>query len=225
LSFSSVAQEDPAVVIYLNEQIRAYDRRIMPYANLIANSEEEFASLSEAEKKDLLEEMSRTNTIMHELSHIPYIDGSPESEHLGAGPLVKIDEVKAETLYRALVPRIVEKGGLRGTKEQWAVGMLASSLTILRDNPSDDEYYYSVSYALNELFNQGAIDFQNDKLKINDFAACDSVYNSCAREVISLYQSEKIKEPQAARWIKEKCSSNAKTRQLEEFLKNNKELP
>jgi hypothetical protein len=224
LTFSSVAQEDPAILMYLNEQIRGYDKLALSYSQIIENYAVEFGNLPDKEKITMIEEMSRTNTIMHEFSHAPFPDKSPEAEHLGETPVSSIDEIKAETLYRALIPSIIEKGGLKGTKEQWAIGTLISSLQLLRGNPESDEYYLSASYAINKLFKAGAIEVNQGKVVIKDYDAYYAVNKDCSQEIIALYQNDKIKDRQAKKWLKDNAAPNEQTKALEEMLKANKNL-
>ncbi len=223
LTFNAVAQEKPAILMYLNEQMRAYDRNFPELMNIIQNTEFEFSKLGADEKRNLMEKISRMNTMLHEFSHGIYPDGSEEAERLGRKPLTVIDEVKADISYRPLIPSIIEKGGLDGTKEQWAAGMVTSSLQMLKDHSEGDEYYHAAVYTLNDLFEQGIVNFEDDKVVIKDFDAFYQSQKNSAGEVISLFENQEMSEGKAASWIKERCAPNEKLEQVIKFVKGEEE--
>jgi len=173
-----------------------------------------------SEKRQLFkEEISRTNTILHELSHSIYPDSAGFGKHLGHEPNVIIDEVKAETVYRALIPVIIEKGGLTGTKEQWADGIITSSMQMLKDQPEDGEYFMAAAHTLNKLMDLGVVKFENNKITIVDYDRLYEVYELLAREIIRVYKDSSVDEKQAKRWIENNCEPNSKLRKLIKYLK------
>lgn len=221
--FRAVAQENP-ILMYLNEQIRAYDRDFPEFLEeYISNTGEVFGN--NIERRTVQELMSRTNTILHELSHSPLPtkdkDKKPTDAGKRFGPEAEtiIDEVKAEILYHALIPEILERGGLEGTKEQWAVATLGSTLQGLRDSPPGDPYYYNATYVLNDLMRDGVVAFDGNQTMIIDFERYYSVLKGAAREVISLYADPNMNEKKALSWIKKRCRANEHVKQVEDFLK------
>ncbi|TSC91629.1 MAG: hypothetical protein CEN90_427 [Parcubacteria group bacterium Licking1014_17] len=214
LIFNVTAQEDPVILMYLNEQIRACDKGFHSFISLIENSEEAFNK----SEPDFMEKISRANTILHELSHSIFPEKSKEAKRLGEVPETSISEIGAEIFYRPLVPEILEKGGMAGTREQWAIGMLASSLQVLKDNFSGDPYYYAAVYSLNDLFEKGTVVFDGKKLKIIDFDLYYQVQKTAAKEVVALYRNPEMTESKAKNWITRKCRPNEHVNKLSAFL-------
>lgn len=224
LTFNAVAQEKPAILMYLNEQIRAYDNNFPELMGVIQNTDFEFNKLNDDERKNLMEKMSRMNTMLHEFSHSIYPDESKEAERLGRKPLTVIDEVKADISYRPLIPLIIEKGGLEGTKEQWAAGMITSSLQMLKDHSEGDEYYYAAVYTLNDLFEQRIVDFENNKIVIKDFDAFYQNQKQSAQEVISLFENSDMTEKKAGKWVEKKCTPDEKLERVIMFIKGERDV-
>ncbi len=223
LSFNAVAQEKPAILLYLNEQMRTCDRSFWQFVERIENAEEAFAGMDRSKKSGMIERMSRMNTMLHEFAHAIYHDDGAESARMGREPLTAIKEVKAETLYRPLVPAVIEKGGLDGTREQWAVAILASSLQILHSEPLGDPYYYSTVYTLNDLFAKGAVVFENDRLRIEDVNAFYDVQRRSGEELLGLYRDTGMSEQKATAWIRERCEPAPPVAALKEFLDKERE--
>ena len=216
LSFNTVAQGDKTNVIFLSEQVRAYDSKFFTYLNLITNSSEEFAGLSEQEKTDLEQYMSRFNTILHEFSHL----NSGEIEEDNSTKAINtIGEGEAELVYRALLPTMIDKGGLNGTKKQWACGALAESLQVLREQPDGDDYYQAVCYSVNKLVDDGVVVFDNNQLTINDFDKFYSTSKELAQEIVGIFEDLPNRQKSLNKWVKDKCQPNDKVKQLTEFLR------
>lgn len=224
LMFNAVAQEKPAIILYRNEQMRSFDREFPGFLEeMISNTGEAFEDVPPEERKGRMERMSRMNIMLHEFGHSALPDGSPEAERLGREPSTKIDEIKAEIFYRSLLPFIIEKGGVEGTKEQLAVASIGSALQGLRDNPEGDPYYHAAVYALNDVMETGAVRFENGKVTIVDMEAYyESVLNA-ARELVALYENPLTTESKAARWIRMRCRPNEKLAEVEKFLKEKTE--
>ncbi|MDO8505111.1 MAG: hypothetical protein Q7S48_00820 [bacterium] len=215
ITFNAVAQENDDILIFLNEQIRAYDKKFPEETKKwIANTPEVFGEDLTEDKRTFLESISRNNTVLHELSHGIFGKDSPEVKRLGLRPYTIIDEVKAEICYRPLVPEIIKKGGLQGTKEEWAVGMLGTSLQIARDNPPDNSYYYSAIYTLNDLFQSGAVIIEGEKARIVDFEKYYKVQKKAAEEVLNLHRDPKMTEGKAAKWIRTRCVPNEEVKKV-----------
>jgi hypothetical protein len=221
LVFNAVADEEPGIVIFLNEQMRAYDRNFPGLMGIIKNRDEVFGDIADPETKLLMEQMSRSNTVHHELAHSIFKSSLGEAQRLGREPLTIIDEVKAETLYRSLVPKMIEAATLSGDKRQWALGMMTTSLQMIRDQDSDDPYYKAAVYTINDLFEKEVIQFKNDQVEIVDFNKFYEVNDAFREELIGLYRDEKMNEEKAEKWLKLRCRPNKKTQELINFLKNN----
>lgn len=219
ITFNAVAQEKPSILVYLNEQERGYDRDFPNFVNkYVASPETAPDEQPTTERKILLEKISRTNTVLHELSHSIYPDDSPEAKRLGRKPLTAIDEVKAEICYRSLVPAIIEKGGLEGTKEDWAAGMLASSLQMASEQDEDDPYCQAAVFSLNGLFEQGAVELVGAKLVIRDFDAYYVAQKQAADELLAVYRDPKMTERKAALWVARHCQPNKKVQEAIEII-------
>ena len=208
ITFNAAAQEKPSILIFLNEQIRADKEFPGAAKKLVANTAEIFGEELTENKRKFLESISRNDTVLHELTHGIFPDDSPEAKRLGGRPCTIIDEVKAEICHRPFVPEVIKRGGLKGTKEEWAAGMLTMSLQILRDSLSGDPYYYAAAYALNDLFESGAVVIEGEKVRILDFEKYYEVQKKAAEEVLDLYRDQKMTERKAAKWIKTRCVPN-----------------
>ncbi len=219
LSFNAVAQESP-IVVFLNEQIRAYDREFPGVLyGYIKNAEALFGQDTGLEKRAFLERLSRTMTPLHELAHsIDYYGQEGLSDRLGADQLAILDEVKAEICFRPLIPTMIEKGGLEGTRQEWAAGMLASSLIVLRDSAEKTDYWYAASYCLNKLFEDGAIALRDKKVEVIDIEKYYEVQKNAARALLDVYDDPKMTPGKARSWIKKNCMPNEHVRLMGEYL-------
>ena len=217
LTFNAVAQEDPIYHLFLNEQIRSYDSLFPGYMDMITNPREAFSDIPEKKQNDHLEHMSRMSTMLHEFGHQVYPSDSPDAKRLGRKPLTIIDEVKAETLWRALIPNMVKDKEFIGNKEQWAVATLTSLMQLL-DDP--EAYGSSAIYNLNALFEQGAIKLEEGKLSITDINKYYAAEKNNATEVLSLYNDKTMTENKAAAWVKKRCAPNNMSQELISFVKS-----
>lgn len=241
LIFRQAAQELPIGLIFADEQARQMDRDFAPYLSMISNFEEaskpmadmdanfpKFAAmLKEAEpnafdamtndekRTRFIEYMCRMSTVFHELSHPVYLDGCAESQHIGDEPLEAIDEAKADTIYRPLLPEIIARGGIEGSPELWACGSLAASLQVLRDNSPGDPYFMSNTYAINDLFapqpdgSPPVVVTTEHGLMIND---TDAYYHtakaSADRLLKETYENPAMRPAEAEKWIEKYCEPN-----------------
>lgn len=219
ITFNVVAQEKPAIVVFLNDQLRAYDRDFAKNVQkIVGNNKEQFGETISAEKKELLEVISRTGTILHELVHSFYPDYSEEAQRLGRRSLTTIDEVKAEICHRALIPSILDKGGLNGTKEEWATALVTGSFIMAKEQPEGDPYYYAGTYCLNEAFEKGALKMQDNQVYITDFNRYYEIQISAAKKILAVYQNPRMTERKASQWIKEYCVPNEQVKQGLEMI-------
>jgi len=215
ITFNAVAQEKPNILIFLNEQIRGYDKEFPKVVKKwIANTAEIFGEELTKDKRKFLESISRDNTILHELTHGIFPDNSLETKKFGRKPNTIIDEIKAEICYRPLIPEVIKRGGLRGTKKEWAVGMLASSLQIACEQPPGDPYYHAAIYTMNDLFQSGAAIIEGEKIRILDFEKYYEVQKKAAEELLNLYRDPKMTERKAAKWIKTRCTPNEEVKKV-----------
>lgn len=219
LSFNAPAQEHPVIVLFLDEQIRRFDRSFPGYLRHIERGKEGFSAIGEEERRPFIERISRMIVMLHEFGHFIHRDKSPEAERLGRRPLTIIDEVKAEAVYRPLMPAMCEAGTLEGTKEQWLVAMIASSLQVLKMQAEGDPYYYADAYNMNNLFAEGGISFDGERIRIDDPDTCWRAYLKGAKQVIGLYEDEGMTERKAAGWIRTHCTPGEKVGQALAYLK------
>lgn len=219
LTLNAVAEQDPGILVFLNDQIRTYDRSFPEFMSLVTNRDVVFPDSASVETRSLMERMSRSNSVHHELAHDIYSDSSGGARRMGDEMLKAIDEVKAETLYRTLVPSMVESASLAGSKEQWAVAMLTSSMQMLRDQAADDTYYAAAVFTLDSLFSEGAVKFFKNKIEIVDFDKFYEINKTIAEEVLGLYRDEQMTEEKAEKWIRQRCRPNKQVKALEKFLK------
>ena len=218
ITFNAVAQEKPDILIFLNQQIRVYDKEFPETAQkLVSNTAEIFGEDLTENKRKFLESLSRDETVLHELTHGVFPDDSPEAKRFGKKPYTIIDEVKAEICHRPLVPEVIKNGGVQGTKEEWATGMLTSSLQLLRNKPQGDPYYYAAVYTLNDLFESGAAVIEGERVRILDFEKYYAVQKKAAEEVLDLYRNPTMTERKAAKWIKTRCVPN---KNVQAIMKN-----
>lgn len=219
LNLNAVAQGYPRIIVYLNEELRSFDRNFPSYMDLVKNSEEAFVMLNPEEREERMEFMSRMNTVMHEISHAVYPHTTSEAKRMGGKTLTNVEETTADVLFRPLVPSVLEKEGLNGTKEQWAIAMLASSLQSITGSTEGGEYYLAAGYHLNVMFDEGIVVLEENGLRITDFDRWYESQRLAARGVLSVYQDEKMNERRAAHWVNRHCKPNEKVLAAAEFVK------
>lgn len=217
LSFNAVAQEQPAILLFLNEQIASYDKDFPKYLRLIKGHEEEFQNT----KLEDLERISRMDTIMHELSHYVYADGTPESMKMGYKPIVTVDEIKAELIYRALIPEMLEKGALKGSLKQWAMATVSIPLQTL-NSFDPDEYYKAAVYTLDELFEKKIATFDGQLVTIHKVDEMFKVFKSKAKAIIKLYEDTETTEEKAQKWLDDNTIARPALQEVIDFIKTKK---
>ena len=136
---------------------------------------------------------------------------------------VTLDEVKAEVVFRSLVPSIIERGGISGDPKKWAVAGPANILQVISDqNEEGDHYFLANCFILNTLFESGAIEFDGKEVAINDYEKYYEIQKNVAEEVLSFYKDQKNSGANTLRdWVRNKCKPSEKTRALADFVKTN----
>jgi hypothetical protein len=223
LTFSVAAQEEPVILTYLNEQNRGYDQPFISWANLISNSELAFAGLEEKDKIELMTEISRLNTVEHELDHSIYTEKSQAVKRFGENNKNYFMETSAEILYRGMLPEIIERNGVPGTKEQWAVSTLTFSLQQMIDE-EDSEYRQASIYCLDRLFESGTVELAGDRIVINNYDEYYRIHKELAEEILAQYKDSQMNEKKAKAWLLKNCVLGEKLKEADNFLKELVEL-
>lgn len=220
LLLNGVAQETPKpnILLFLNDQIRTYDDEFPEKMKVVTNTSDVFSGMSSEKSEELKKRMSRMATVLHEDVHYIYPDGTPEAKRMGKDPITAIDEVKAETLFKALVPSLVEKGYLEGTKDQWAAATLTSALQMLTEQSEDDAYGYATCFAVNEAFKSNAVVLSESGITITDTDKFFDCMKNASEKVIGLYQDEGMNPDKASEWIKDNCSPIPQVEDLKAYL-------
>ena len=219
ITFNAVAQEEPAIALFINDQIRAYDTNLKKFLPLVNGSEKFFSGVTEQR----VEEMSREDTILHELSHAVYPTKTPEAKRLGAEQESIIGEIAAESIYRGVIGELINDGEIDYTPEQYAVITLCMPLiTIEGSSDTDDEYYKAAVFVLNGLFEKGIVEFNKDKIYIKDQAALFEHFRNNAREILSLYEDPGMTEQRTKNWLSKKRRAGKKLQEVIDFVKARK---
>ncbi|MFA6171135.1 MAG: hypothetical protein WCW77_03970 [Patescibacteria group bacterium] len=213
LTFNYAGHESP-IVVFLNDQIEIYDKDFPEFIERYINTGDSFSGLSDTEKRLLMEEISRTNTVFHELSH--GIHPHAKAKHLKEETLDPAEEIKAEILYRALIPEIIKKGGLEGTARQWANGILATSLQYLKGETEKNPYFRAAVYSLNDHLAKGVIGIKDGKMEIKNYQEFYELYKEQAREILLIYENLKSGQAEANKLVTYRSEPN---KELSEFIK------
>jgi len=214
-TFVAAAQSNPAIALYLDEQIRAYDVNLQKLLPLVDGSEKAFADTP----PEVVEKMSRNDTMLHELSHSAYWGKRPETERLGAESAVTIAEVCAESIHRGLAKEMIADKTLPYTEEQYISESIGMALQSMKDSNPSDEYFKADAFVLNGLFEKGIAEFKDGKIHITDNVAFFEYYKNNAKEIIALYQDETMTPIKAKKWLSEKCVTGPKLQEFLDFLK------
>lgn len=216
LTFTAAAEADEAITLFLNEQIRHYDKNLKKFLELIGTSGQAFANTSEQR----IEEMSREDTMLHEFSHSVYFEDTPEAKRLGPQPESVIAEVAAESIHRGVAKEMLEKGKLNYTPEQYIAVTIAMPLQVIEGADSDDEYYKAAVYVLNKLFEKEIVVFDGQKIRITNQDQVLSQLKENAQTIIALYRNTEMTEGKARKWISDNCTAGEKLQKLIDFVKN-----
>ncbi len=210
LAMKTTAQMGESVgMIFLAEQKKLQNAIAKEKNFRISNTQEHYSL-----------KMSFFITSFHEFCHF-HKDGDPGAKRLGAEPGLIINEVKAEQFYRQFLPKLIEKGAIKGTKEEWASAALENSLEELFDKSDGDEYYYAAVYTLNKLFERGVVvfDFKTGTATITNIDAFYQTNEELSKEVLSLYEDKTMNSRKASRWIKNNCEPNETVKEISDFIK------
>lgn len=218
ITFNAVAQEEPAITLYLNDQIRAYDKDLKKFLPLVDTSKEAFSTTSE----ETIEEMSRSDTIFHELSHAVYPAKTPEAKRLGPKQESIIGEVAAESIYRGLAKELIDENKIEYTEDQYISVTLCMPFQVIEKSDPDDEYYKAAVFVLNGLFENGITEFDGSKIHIKDRVALFEYFKNNAKEIISLYEDTAMTEQKAKKWLSQNCKAGPKLQELIDYIKTRK---
>ena len=229
LTFRQAAQENPVGMIFLDEQLRQMSSSFPEYLDVVGNfessskvlenmdgnfpqfvdllrkTEPRFDTLTNADKKQkYIEYMCTMTTVFHEFSHPIYLKNTPEGARMGNDALEVVDECKADSLYRGLIPSVIQNGGIEGTKELWADAMLAASLQVLHTGGEDDVYTKSNTYALKPLFEgkNPVVVVDGGKLRITDYDRYYDVMLQNGRGLLDqTYENSRTTPQIASEWL------------------------
>lgn len=214
LTFNAIAQEDPSIALYLNEEIIA-DKDVKNFFELINNSEEAFKSASDKE----IEGMFRDDTILHELSHSVFNFKTPEAKRLGPDQESVIAEVSADSIHRGVAKELIKEKKIAFTEEQYAAVTIAMPLSVIENSGPGDEYYKASVFVLNGLFEKGITKFDGSKINLENNNLLFKYFKDNAEEIISLYEDISMNPEKAKIWVKKKCTAGAKLQKLIDFIK------
>lgn len=215
MTFNAVAQETPAIALYLNDQIRAYDKDLENFLPLIAGSDKAFAKTPIED----IQAMSRKDTILHELSHTVYPTPTPEAQRLGPDQESVIAEIMAESVYRGLAKELIAENKLGCTEDQYVSTTICMPLQVIEGSDEDDEYYQAAVFVLDGLFEKGIAKFDGSKIHVKNHAAFFQYFRENVKEVIALYEDPKMTKTKAKKWLAENCQAGSKLQKLIDHLK------
>jgi len=215
LTFVAAAQSEPAIAMYLDEQVRAYDQNLKKFLQFVDVPEDTFAGAP----PETIEAFSRTDTTAHEISHGGYSTVSPEAEKLGAEQSVVIAETFAETLHRGMAQRLIENKVLPCNEEQYMASSICMALQSIKDTDPSDEYYQADVFVLNGLFEQGIAEFDGQKIHVNDRAAFFNYFKENAKKIIAVYEDPEMNPQKAKKWITENCTAGLKFQKAIDYIK------
>lgn len=211
----AAAETEEYITLFLNEQIRRYDKNLKNFLPLVDISEEAFRGTP----PERIEEISREDTIFHELSHSVYTLDKKAKKRLGRKPETIIAEVAAETISRGLARELLENGRINYTTEQYIAGTICTLLQYFKERDDSDEYYQAAVYVANGMFERGLIDFDGLKIRVKDMDRVFDYFKENAKKVIALYEDSKMTERRAGQWVKENCTAGQKLQELIDFIK------
>ena len=220
LTFAAAAQSDPAIIMFMDEEIRSYDKNLKKFLPLVAGSEKAFDGIS----AEQIEEISRTDTELHEFSHSVYPGLTPEAERLGPEQQMIAGEVMGESIHRGLTKELLASGALPYTEDQFICKSIGMALQSIEGNTPDDEYFQADTFVLNGLFEKGIAEWNGEKIVVKDKEAFFQYCKDNAKEIIALYEDPEMNPAKAKKWIAEKCTPGAKLQSVIDYLKKQKEI-
>ena len=219
LTSIAAAETEEDITIFLDEQIRRYDKKLKDFMPLVDISEKVFPDTT----PERIEMISREDTVFHELSHSVWTLDKKAQKRLGKGKSETIiAEAGAETISRGLAKELIEKGRLDYTPEQYIAGTISTLFQYFRDKDESDEYYKAAVYVANGLFEQGLVEFDGEKVLIKDIDGIFSYFKENAKKIIALYEDEEMNKKKAGRWVADNCTAGEKLQELIDFIKGKK---
>ena len=220
LTFTAAAETEKDITLFLDEQIRRYDKNLSNFLKLIDVTEGTFNNTS----PERIEEMSREDTIFHELSHSVYtLDEEAQKRLGGLKSETIIGETAAETIHRGLARELIEKGLINYTPEQYIAVTLAMPLQVIKERDPNNEYLKAAVYVLNGMFEQGLVEFDGSQIRVKNMNGIFDYLKENAKKIISVYEDPEMTRSKADRWVKDNCTANEKLQKLIDFIKFRKE--
>jgi len=218
LTFTAAAEADKEIVLFLNDQIRHFDRNLKKFFPLLEISEQAFGNISDQR----IQEMSREDTMLHEFSHSVYHGDTEEAKKLGPEAESFIAEISAESIHRGLAKELIDSGEIEYTPEQYTVVTICMPLQVLERADPEDEYYKAAVFVLNGLFENGIAEFDGSHVAVKDHAAFFEYLKSNAKEIISLYKDPEMTQQKAKNWLSKKCKAGSRLQELIGYIKSKK---
>ena len=211
----AAAETEEDITIFLDEQIRRYDKNLKDFIPLVGISEKVFAETTPEE----IEMISREDTIFHELSHSVWTLDKKAQKRLGGKSETIIAETTAETISRGLARELIDKGRINYTPEQYIAGTICTLFQYFKGRDESDEYYKAAVYVANGLFEQNLVEFDGDKVRIKDIDGIFNYFKDNAKKIITLYEDEGMTGKKAGRWIDDNCTAGKKLQELIDYIK------
>lgn len=211
----AAAETEEDITIFLDEQIRRYDKNLKDFIPLVDISEKVFAETTPEE----IEMISREDTVFHELSHSVWTLDKKAQKRLGGKSETIIAETTAETISRGLARELIDKGRINYTPEQYIAGTICTLFQYFKGRDESDEYYKAAVYVANGLFEQNLVEFDGDKVRIKDIDGIFNYFKDNAKKIITLYEDEGMTGKKAGRWIDDNCTAGKKLQELIDYIK------
>ena len=170
LTFTAAAETEKDITIFLDEQIRRYDRNLKNYIPIVDISAKAFEKTTPEE----IEMVSREDTVFHELSHSVWTLNKKAQTRLGRKPETTIAEAAAETISRGLAQGLIDKGHINYTPEQYIASAICTLFQYFKEKDESNEYYKAAVYVANGIFEQDLAEFDGKKIRIKDI---DGIFN------------------------------------------------
>ena len=217
LTFTAAAETEKDITLFLDEQIRRYDKNLSSFLQLIEIPNGAFDNTP----PERIWEMSREDTVLHELSHSVYTLDEKAQKRLGSlKSETIIGETTAETVHRGLARELIEKGKINYTKEQYVAVTIAMPLQVIKERDSSNEYFKASVYVLNGMFEQGLVEFDSSIIKIKNVDGVFDYLKENAKKIISIYEDSEMTAQKAGKWVSENCTSGEKLQKLIDYIKS-----
>ncbi|OGN06954.1 MAG: hypothetical protein A3B86_03325 [Candidatus Yanofskybacteria bacterium RIFCSPHIGHO2_02_FULL_38_22b] len=215
LTFTAAAETEKDITLFLDEQIRRYDKNLKDFLPMIEISDNAFGDTP----VERIEEMSREDTIFHELSHSIWTLDKEAQKRLGIKSETIIGEIAAETISRGLAKELIEKGKINYTQEQYIAVTIAIPLQVIKGRDPNNEYFKAAVYVLNGMFEQGLIEFSGTKIRVKKIDEIFDYLQDNAKKIIALYEDSEMNGEKANKWVKENTTAGKKLQELIDFIK------